>query len=274
MSMRIALVLVAVIGCALLGASQGSAQFSGEVPEELEGIEILDRSGEMVPGDLAFVDETGKPVLLADYFELDRPLVVQLVYYECPMLCTLVLNGYVQSAKGLDWVPGRDYEVLSVSFDPADTPELAAAKKSNYSTALGGPDVASGWHFLTGEEEQIRALADALGFQYRWIEESQEFSHAAGMFILTPEGKISRTLYGIEFPPRDLRFSLVEAGEGRLGSPLDRLLLYCFQYDPDTHRYTMVARNVMKLGGLVTVVFLGGFMLVQWRRERHGSLAR
>jgi len=267
--MRLAwLILTCVLFCGFLQPGVADAQFAGKKPVELEGVEIIDRAGEMVAKDLRFVDETGKQVVLGDYFGRDQPVLVQFVYHRCPMLCTFVLNAYVDGAKGLNWRPGRDYQVLSVSFDPTDTPKMAAAKKKNYVAALGGDETASGWHFLTGEETQIKALADALGFRYRWVEEQKEFAHAAGMFALTPDGKISRTLYGIEYSSRDLKLTLVEAGEGRLGSPFDRLLLYCFQYDGETHKYALVAVNIMKLGGLATVLIMGTFLLVQWRRRK------
>jgi protein SCO1/2 len=258
------LLLVAV----LLPAAAAAEDFGGDTPPQLEGIDIVDHAGTALPRDLVLTDEAGEAVRLGDFFDTGRPLVVQLVYYSCPMLCTLVLNGYVDAAKELDWVPGRDYDVLTVSFDPHDTPALAAAKKTNYVASLGKPDAAGGWHFLTGDSAAVRTLADSLGFAYRWIPEEQQFAHAAGMFVLTPGGTVSRTLYGIAFPGQDLRLSLVEAGKGKLGSPVDKLLLYCFQYDPATHKYALVAINVMKLGGLLTVVLLGGFLAVQWTRER------
>jgi protein SCO1/2 len=262
--------LLAIVVCtATLVPSPGAgAQISGETPAELEGIEIVDRSGEQLPAGLALVDESGEPVVLGDYLDRGKPILVQLVYYDCPMLCSLVMNGYVEGAKGLDWVPGADYEVLAVSFDPRDKPAVAKEKKKNYVRALGKPEAADGWHFLTGEEPQVRTLADALGFKYRWLEEKGEFAHAAGIFVLTPDGTISRTLYGIQFAEKDLRLSLVEASEGRLGSPFDKLLLYCFQYDSETHKYALVAVNVMKLGGLLMVIAIGTFLVVQWTRER------
>jgi protein SCO1/2 len=258
------LLLVAV----LLPAAAAAEDFGGDTPPQLEGIDIVDHAGTALPRDLVLTDEAGEAVRLGDFFDTGRPLVVQLVYYSCPMLCTLVLNGFVDAARELDWVPGRDYEVVTVSFDPADSPELAAAKKTNYVAALGKPDAGRGWHFLTGDSASVRALADSLGFAYRWVPEKKEFAHAAGMFVLTPDGTISRTLYGIAFPSRDLRLSLVEAGKGNLGSPVDKLLLYCFQYDPAARKYAMVAVNLMKLGGLLMVIVLGAFLSVQWTRER------
>ena len=261
--------LLALLPLVILAANPAAGeQFAGETPPELEGIEITDRSGDMAPADLPLVNEAGEAVTLGDYLGGSRPVVLQLVYYDCPMLCSLVMNGFVNSAKELDWVPGRDYEVVSVSFDPRDTPEMAAAKKKTYVAALEKPGSESGWHFLTGSEESVRTLADAVGFAYRWLPEKKEFSHAAGIFLLTPEGKISRTLYGIAYPAKDLKFSLLEASEGRLGSPMDKLLLYCFAYDPEKHKYALVALNVMKLGGALTVLALGIFLAVNWTRER------
>jgi protein SCO1/2 len=257
------------VGIALAsGAVTAAAEpFGGDTPAALEGIEITDRSGEQVPPDILLVDEAGNTVRLGDYFR-GRPLVVQLMYFNCPMLCTLVLNGYVDAARELDWVPGQEYEVLSVSFDPRDTAELAAAKKKTYVEELGKPGAGEGWHFLTGSEAEVARLAEALGFGYRWDDTQKQYAHAAGMFVLTPRGMVSRTLYGIEYPGREFRLSLTEASEGRLGSPLDKLVLYCFQYNSEKHKYALVATNVMKLGAFATVLLLGGFIALQWMRER------
>ncbi len=252
-------------------APPSSAPAAEDAPEELEGIDLVDHAGDTIPLDVMLTDEDGQPVRLGDYFEDGKPVIVQLVYYNCPMLCTLVLNGYVDGAKPLDWTPGKDYTVVTVSFDPKDTPELAKLKKKNYIESLDKPGAADGWHFMVGEEAEVRRLADALGFGYRYMPERKQFAHAAGIFVLTPDGTISRTLYGIEFPSKDLKLSLIEASEGRLGSPVDKLVLYCFQYDPETHKYALAAINVMKLGGLLTVVVLGSFLAVHWGRERRRS---
>lgn len=266
--LRRALLVLCLAVLVPAGAGAQDDTFSGGTPPELKGIDLVDHAGTALPRDLVLRDEAGKPVRLGDFFDHGRPLVVQLVYYSCPMLCTLVLNGYVEAAKELDWVPGQDYDVLTVSFDPHDTPELATAKKKSYVASLGKPDAAAGWHFLTGDSAVVRVLADSLGFAYRWLPQKQQFAHAAGMFVLTPDGTVSRTLYGITFPGKDLRLSLVEAGKGKLGSPVDKLLLYCFQYDPTTGKYAMVAVNVMKVAGFVTVLILGGFLVLQWLRSR------
>ena len=252
----------------LLFPAAASAVPAGTLPRELEGMEIEEKRGSVVPADILLIGESGQPVRFGDFLEHDRPVLVQLAYYQCPMLCTLVLNAYVTAAKELSWTPGRDYDVVTVSFDPRDTPALAAQKKATYVTALGKPGSEAGWHFLTGTESEVRRLADALGFRYRWVEEQKEFAHAAGIFVLTPGGQVSRTLYGIEFPVKDLRLSLLEAGEGKLGSPMDKLILFCFKYDDAAHKYVMVAMNVMKVGGLLTVIALGGLLIVLWSRER------
>jgi len=247
----------------------GTPGTANDLPQELEGIDIQDHSDTIVPADIVLTDESGAAVHFGDFLGHGRPVAVQLAYFQCPMLCTLVLNAFVSGAKPLTWVPGRDYDVVTVSFDPRDTPEVARAKKATYVASLGKPGSEAGWHFLTGTEPEIKRLADALGFGYRWVPDRKEFAHAAGMFVLTPQGKVSRTLYGVEFPAKDLRLSLVEAGEGKLGSPFDKLLLYCFQYDAKTHKYAMVAMNVMKVGGLFTMLALGGFLTILWSRERH-----
>ncbi len=249
----------------------GAQQSADDPAPELEGVDIVDHAGETVPLDLTFRNEAGETVRLGDYFNQDRPVILQLVYFSCPMLCTQVLNNYLASAQKMDWGPGKEYTVVTVSFDPRDKPDLAAAKKKNYIKELDKPGAADGWHFLTGEEPQIQALTGAVGFGYHYDEKLQQYAHAAGIFVLTSDGKISRTLYGIEYPPKDLKLSLVEASEGKLGSPVDKVLLYCFHYDPATHKYSLVAINVMKLGGLVTLIALGGFLGVMWMRERHRS---
>ncbi len=256
---------------AWLGAASAAAQMAPDrVPEELEGIDLVDRSGEAVPLDIALLNESGETVRLGAFFDQERPVLVQLVYYNCPMLCTQVLNGYLAAAKELDWIPGRDYTVVTVSFDPRDTAALAAAKKATHVEALGRPEAAGGWHFLVGDSTETRRLADALGFHYRYDPANRQYAHAAGMFVLTADGTISRTLYGIAFEPRDLRLSLTEASQGRLGTPVDRFILYCYEYDPETHRYAIAAMNVMKAGGLATLVALGAFLALLWAKDRRG----
>jgi protein SCO1/2 len=254
-----------------LAGGAGAQTSSDQTPPQLQGVDLVDHSGDVVPGDLVFNDENGNPVRLDSFFDQGRPIVLQLVYYSCPMLCTQVLNAYVASAREMDWTPGKEYSVVTVSFDPKDDPKLAKEKKKNYVSSLDRPEAEGGWHFLTGEEPAIEALTRSVGFEYKYDPKTKQYYHAAGIFVLTAEGKISRTLYGIEYPPKQLRLSLVEASEGRLGSPLDKLILFCCQYDPGTHKYSVVAFQVMKLGGVVTLLGLGGLLAGLWMRERHRS---
>jgi len=226
-----------------------------------------------LPLDAKFRDETGKTVELREYFG-KRPVVLALVYYDCPMLCTMILNGMTGSLKAVNLDAGIDFEVVAVSFDPREGPELAAEKKQAYVKDYGRAGTEKGWHFLTGEPESIRRLTEAAGFKYYWDEESQQFAHASGVMVATSEGRLSRYFYGIEYPPRDLRLGLVEASQGRIGSPVDTILLYCYHYDPATGKYGLVIMNVIRLGGTLTVVALAAFILVMLRRERHGVLHR
>ena len=224
-----------------------------------------------IPLDLKFRDEKGDTVKLADYFG-SRPVVLSLVYYNCPMLCTEVLNGMVQGFKGLPFTPGREFNVVTVSIDPRETPDIAAQKKDSYLRSLGRPGAGSGWHFLTGDETSIRRLADAVGFHYLYDPNSGQFAHATGIMVATPEGRLSRYLLGLEYSPEDLRFSLMEASRNRIGTIIDRLVMLCYHYDPMTGKYGLVIVNVFRIGGAVTVVLLGWAILLMLRRERRKAL--
>lgn len=236
-------------------------------PAALREVAIEQRLGAQVPLDLAFRDEAGRAVTLGDYIGT-RPVVLALAYYECPMLCTLVLNGMVRALRALTFDIGDEFEVLTVSFDPTETPALAVAKKATYLEHYGRPGAAAGWHFLTGAGPEIERLAHAVGFQYTWLPDQEQFAHAAAIMVLTPDGKVARYFYGVEYPPRDLRLGLVEAADGTIGSPVDQVLLYCFQYDPASGTYAAVALNMVRLGGIATLLALGGFVLLSRRRER------
>jgi protein SCO1/2 len=189
------------------------------------------------------------------------------------MLCTLILNGLLRSLRALSFTAGREFIVLTVSFDPREGPELAAAKKRAYVRSYGRSEAERGWHFLTGEETAIRRLTEAVGFRYAFDAETGQFAHASGIMVLTPQGRVARYFYGIEYAPRDLRLGLVEAAQGKIGSPVDQLLLYCYHYDPKTGRYSMLIMNVLRLAGAATVLALGGFMLAMFRRERRKKRA-
>jgi protein SCO1/2 len=211
-------------------------------------------------------------VRLGDYFDGSKPVILTLNYFKCPMLCGLQLNGLLDGLMELDWTPGQEFEVVTVSINPLETPALATEKKQNYMNRFGRPSAAKGWHFLTGAEPEIRQLASTLGFGYTYDKSTGEFAHAAAIFVSTPDGRVARYLYGIEYPPKRLRLALLEASEGEIGTSLDQLILYCYHYDPSSRGYSPVAMNIMRLGGGVTVVVLGltlgGFWVREARRRK------
>lgn len=252
----------------VLATIPATAQVVQDNPPELEDVGIDEHLGDKIPLDLVFTNEQGEHVKLGSYFKEGRPVILTMVYYNCPMLCNLVMNGQAEAVKPLDWEPGDEYQMISVSINPRETHELAAAKKANYLKQLDHPGAAPGWAFLVGEESQSKALAAALGFKYRYDEERQEYAHTAAMFVLTDDGTISRYLYGLSHKPRDVRLAVVEASKGQVGNSIDQLILYCYHYDPDQRGYVVLATSVMKLGGLVTVLILGTFLALLWLRER------
>jgi protein SCO1 len=221
-----------------------------------------------IPLDLTFRDEHGNSVALRQFFGR-RPVILTLVYYQCPMLCTLVLNGVMNSAKAMSFEIGKDYEVVTVSIDPTETPLLAEAKHTMYAGLYGRPGAVSGWHFLTGQESAIRQLAGAVGFRYVYDKVSEQFGHPSGIMVLTPEGRVSRYFYGIEYSPRDLRLALVEASGEKIGTPVDEILLACFHYDPTTGKYGLVISRVVRLAGIATVLAIGTVVLVLRRKENY-----
>ena len=227
-----------------------------------------------VPADLAFVDEGGRNVRIGDFFGA-RPVVLVLAYYECPVLCTQVINGVSSSILPLTFDAGREFEVVVVSFDPGETPSMAQAKRTDFIRRYRREGTDSGVHFLTGREESIAALADAVGFRYAYDPQIDQWAHPAAITVLTPEGRVSRYLFGIEFAPRDLQFALMEAAEERIGTVVDRALLFCYNYDPQTGRYGFAIMTAVRMGGLLTLAGLGAFILMTLRRERRqGSAVR
>jgi protein SCO1/2 len=237
-------------------------------PAELEGVEITPVPGSQVPLDRAFVDETGKAVRLGDYFGADRPVLLNLGYYSCPMLCGLVLNALLDGLKGLAWNPGKEFEIVTISINPKETPQLAKLKKQNYVKAYGRPSANRGWHFLTGKEADIRAVTDSVGFFYRYDEKSNQYAHGAAIFILTPKGVLSRAIRGVLFDPQTLRLSLAEASEGKQGGTIDSLLLWCYHYDESSGRYSLQAMTVMRVAGGAVLVLLAALLLPVWLRRR------
>ena len=262
--------LLTVFLAAVLSTAVGvsTAQPADGLEDELEGVGITEHLGEQIPEDIAFLDAEGQVVQLGDYFDGERPVVVAFVYHSCPMLCSLILDGVTRAMRETDLELGEDYQAIAISFDARDTPDAAAGAKALYVNRM--PDkvsAAENWHFLTGSEANIARAADAFGFGFAWNERQQEYAHSAAAFFVSPEGKMTRVLYGIEFQPQDFRTALLEAGEGEIGSPVDQLILYCFQYDPESGSYALHAANAMKVGGLLTMILLGGFLFFFWRRE-------
>ena len=240
---------------------------STSVPDLLARVGIDQKLDAPVPLDLTFADERGRRVRLGDYFGR-RPVVLALVYYECPMLCTQVLNGAVAAFKTMNFTAGTEFDVVTVSFDPRETPAMAAQKKVTYINKYGRPQAAAGWHFLTGGQAEIDALASAVGFRYVYDEATDQYVHASALMVLTPQGRLSKYFYGIEYPPRDLRLGLVDASGGKIGNPVDQVLLYCYHYDPNAGRYSMVVMNVLRLAAVATVVLVGGFIVLAVSRDR------
>ena len=263
-----ALLTVLFLLAAALQPAPAAAQPAGQKLPVFEGVGINQQLGDTVRTDLTFRNEAGEAVTLGQYFNSGKPVLLELAYFSCPMLCPLMLDGLTGTLQGLAWTPGQEYEVLTVSFDPRDTPETAQQKKDQYVQKLGKAGAAGGWHFLTGAPDAIEALTESVGFDYRWVESKQEFAHPTALVFLSGEGKITRYIYGMEIPPDDARKALVEASDGEVGSTLDRIALYCFQFDPNENSYVADAFNIMRLGGLLTVLVLGGVLFFFWKRER------
>ena len=241
----------------------------------LKKVGITQKMGAQVPLDLEFNDESGQLVKLRQYF--GKPVILALVYYQCPSLCNMVLNGLVRSVKSLTLNAGEDYDVVAVSFDPRETSEMARAKKETYLKEYNRPGAEKGWHFLTGDEAASKALADSVGFRFVYDTMTNQYAHGSGIILLTPEGRTTRYFFGIDYPVRDVRLGLVEASNDRIGSAVDQVELYCFHYDPATGKYGLVIMNVLRLGGLLTLGALAAFMIVMFRRDfrnRHPAVMR
>ena len=251
---------------------QPSAQVS---PADLSNVGIDQRLDQPLPLDLQFKDETGKTVKLGDYFHTGRPVILNLVYYTCPMLCGEELAGEASALGALRFTPGNEYEVVSVSFNPDETPKDASEKKQLYiarmNEHLEHKTNGEGWHFLTGQQTEIKQLADAVGFHYRRDPQTGQFIHAAAIMIVTPTGKIAQYYYGVEFSPKDIRLGLIEASQDKIGTIVDQVLLFCYHYDPKTGRYGAVITNIMRVAGAATLLILGGFLIVMYRRESHNG---
>jgi protein SCO1/2 len=267
-ALAVAATLVCAPAHAQLGPSAPAPRDATSArPGLLSKVRIDQRLDHQVPLDLPFTDETGKAVTLGDYFG-KRPVILALVYYECPMLCTQVLNGLVSALGVMNFEPGREFEVVAVSFNPREGPALASAKKAAYMDRYKRPQTAGGWHFLTGAEPSIKALAEAVGFHYEYDPAIQQYAHGAAIEVLTPKGHISKYFYGIEYSARDIRLGLIEASEERIGTPIDDFLLFCYHYDPSTGKYGAAVIRLVRLGGVATVLAFLSFFAISLRRER------
>jgi protein SCO1/2 len=270
---------LAVASGLLLAGAAGAAtpltypgRSSNEQPALLREIGFDQKLGMALPLDAPFADESGAAVRLGDYFG-KRPVVLTLVYFDCPMLCTISLNGLASALDILPFDPGRDFELVSISFDPKERPAQAAAKKKVELARYKRASAASGWHFLTGGQESIDRVTKAVGFRYAWDAETKQFAHPAGTVIATTDGRVSRYLFGIEYAPKDLRLALVESGDGKIGGLVDQALLFCYQYNPHTGRYSATILGVIQVAAVLTVLALGGFIFVMRRRERAAARA-
>jgi protein SCO1/2 len=264
----LALAVAAALAATLVAWPISRADADTTVPKELEGIGIEERPGAKAPLDLAVRDHLGRSVTLGKYFNGTQPVLLVMAYYQCPMLCSLVVNGVTAGMRALAWTTGDKYRVVVVSFDPRDTVELAAAKRKNYLESYGRQVDDDAWPFLLADEKNARRLAQAIGFGYRWDAETQQYAHAAGAFVFTPDGRLSRTLYGITYEEKNLRLALLEAAGGKLGSAWDKVLLFCFHYDPNARSYVPATMRIVKASGVATVVLLALFLGRLWRRER------
>jgi protein SCO1/2 len=246
--------------------SMQSTSLKPALPGVLQGVGIEQRLNEQVPLDLTFRDEAGRSVPLSSFFH-GKPVLLALVYYQCPLLCTQILNGVAGSLKAVSLNPGQDFEVVSVSFDPHDTPQLAALKKQMYLRRYARAGTANGWHLLTGDDTNIEALTAAAGFHYKYDPAAQQFAHASGIMILTPEGRLSRYFYGVEYAPVDVRLGLVEASRNRIGNAVDQALLFCYHYDAASGKYGAVVTGLLRVTGTLFAFIFGGVLLMAWRRD-------
>ncbi|HEX2330240.1 MAG TPA: SCO family protein [Candidatus Angelobacter sp.] len=257
-------VAVAQVAAPRLQPGDGS---TNQTPAIFDQIGIEQNLNQQVPLDLTFTDENGRQVQLRQYFGR-KPVILTLVYYQCPMLCSQVLNGLTGALNGIVKLNvGRDFDIVTVSFDPRDDAKAAAENKKLYINRYRRPGAAEGWHFLTGKEDQIKALTHAVGFRYAWDPEIQQYAHASGIMLLTPDGRLAQYYYGIEYAPRDIQFGLIESSQGKIGNVVDKLLLYCYHYDPARGKYGAVIFNILRVSALATVLVLGGFMIVMFRRD-------
>ena len=270
------IVLLAIAGVALIVPPVQAQKFDklqqpgtlppGVRPRQLEGVGVEEKLGNPIDLSLQFIGENGYPVALSEFFHKGHPVILNLVYFTCPMLCTLVLNGETEAMRAIPWTPGKEYEIVTISIDPQDNFDTARKKKAEYLASYDRP--AAGWHFLVDKDGDAKKLAEMVGFHYRYDERIQQFAHPAAIMILTPEGRMARYLYGVRYSPRDIRFALAEASEGRTTMAVEKILLFCYHYDPTVGSYTLFAMNLMRAGGVVAVLLLASYILWMLKMEK------
>ncbi len=248
-------------------ATRVFAQTDDELPAVYKGVGVTERLGEIVPGTLVFQNQDGEQVTTEQLLHSGQPVILNFVYYSCPMLCSILLDQLVEGLKETAWAPGAEFQVVTVSMAPFEGPELAQKHRERYLALLSRPGAEQGWHFLTGTESAVSELADAVGYGYRWVEDTNDYAHPAALIFVSGEGRITRYLHGMDYPAGKLDKALIEAGEGSVASIVDRIILYCYRYDPSSNQYVMHAENLMKAGGALTIIVLGGLLLMMWRRE-------
>ena len=243
------------------------AQIS-DLPTSLNGVGLDQLLGESISADVLFNDASGEEVSISELLDGKTPVILNFVYHDCPMLCSVVLDSFTETLKQMPWTPGDQFDVFTVSFSAEETPEMAFDAKERILKKLGKPEAATGWHFLTGSEESISSLTESVGFKFKWVESTQEFAHPSALIFVSGDGVITRYINGVNYPAADVRRAVVEASEGKVGSALDQVLLYCYRYDPDSNSYVLHATNLMKVGGMLTLIVIGIGLFVFWRRER------
>ncbi len=260
--------LIAVIAVTRVETARAQVTPEDRLPGAFEGVGIDEKLGDLIPLELVFLNEDGEEVTLDRYFDGEKPVLLNFVYHNCPMLCSILLESFTKTLGEMEWTPGEAFDILTVSFSSMETPELASTQKQRYLNELGRPEAASGWHFLTGSEENIQALAGATGFQFKWMESTREYAHPAALIFLSGKGKITRYIHGMYFPKADVRKAIVEASEGRVGTTIDRIFLYCYRYDAGANSYVLHATNLMRISGFLTALVLFTGLFIFWRRER------
>lgn len=268
------MLLLTVFGQLSVMAQADPEQGVRDLPPSLNGVGVQEKLGDLIPRDAAFTDSEGHQVTIGQYLDQGRPVLLHFLYHNCPMLCSINLEALGQTLSEMDWTPGREFEVISVSFGAGETPEMAARARERMLAKLDREEAANGWHFLVGDSANVHLLADAVGYSFKWVASTREYAHPAVLVFAGEDGKVTRYLHGLDLPADDVRKALVEASEGTVGTVMDQVLMYCYQYDPGSNSYVLHATNLMKLGGMFTLMLLAVGLFVFWRRERDSQARR